>query len=481
MSVRVSPLFLNGRWVRTSEALEVRNPYGGKRIARVAQAGEDEIEAAIRSAQEAFRSFRKWASFERAELLQRIHREIEKEAEAFAQTIRLEAGKPITLARGEVTRTLLTLQTAAEEAKRFGGELLPLDLQPDSRGRTGLYRRFPIGPILAITPFNFPLNLVAHKVGPALACGNTVVLKPASKTPLSALRLAKACEKAGLPKGVLNVIPCSGQAIGQAVEDSRIKKISFTGSAQVGWGLKEVSGKKKITLELGGNAAAIVDRDADLKPAASRIARGAFAYAGQSCISVQRVLIHEKVYKAFLSHLLNASRKEAVLGDPVNPRVLVGPLIETATADRVEEWIKEAKRGGAKVLLGGRRRPGNFIEPTILANVRQNLSISCEEAFGPVALVEPFKDFSEALRRVNDSRFGLQAGVFTNTLDHVLEAYETLEVGGIMINDYPTYRTDSMPYGGTKESGFGREGIRYAIEEMTEPKLLVLRKSRWES
>lgn len=461
-------------------SLEVRNPYQGKVIARVAQAGEEEIDAAISAAEKAFVGLREWSSFERSELLWRIHAGIQEASETLARTIMLEAGKPISLARGEVTRSLHTFQTAAEETCRFGGDLLPLDLQPDSRGRSGLYRRFPIGPILAITPFNFPLNLVAHKVAPALAVGNSVVLKPASKTPLTALRLAKICEKAGLPKGVLNVVPCSSEVIGHAVRDPRIRMISFTGSAAVGWRLKEASGKKKVALELGGNAAVIVDENADLRPAASRIARGAFAYAGQSCISVQRILIHRKVYRRFVTYFVAAARKEAVMGKPANPKVIVGPLIEKETADRVEAWIGEARKSGAKVLLGGRRRPGNFIEPTILAHVGHRLSISCEEAFGPVALVEPVKDFDEAIRIANDSRFGLQYGVFTNTLDHVLEAYQRLEVGGMMINDYSTYRTDPMPYGGTKDSGFGREGIRYAMDEMTEPKLLVLRKSRWE-
>ena len=458
--------------------LEVRNPYGGKIIARVNLAGPKEIDDAISAAEGAFLSFREWASFERAELLQKIHAGIAKEAESLAQTIMRESGKPVSLARGEVQRTLHTFQTATEEARRFGGELLPLDLQPDSRGRSGLYRRFPIGPILAITPFNFPLNLVAHKVAPALAVGNTIVLKPATKAPLSALCLAKICGKAELPKGVLNVVVCSGDQMGRAMRDERIKMITFTGSAPVGWKLKGDSGKKKVALELGGNAAVIVDEDADLRPAAGRIARGAFAYAGQSCISVQRILVHRKVHSRFVRFFLEATRREIVMGNPANPKVLVGPLISKEAADRVESWIEEAKRKGAKVLLGGRRKPGNFIQPTVVTNVRHDLSINCQEAFGPIALVESVKNFEEAMRIANDSRYGLQYGVFTNSLDHTLEAFQKLEVGGVMINDYSTYRTDPMPYGGIKDSGFGREGVRYAMEEMTEPKLLVMRKSR---
>ncbi len=482
MTAKTPPLSQKTRTspASSSSQLEVRNPHNGKILARLKLATGKEIHQAIQSARSAFPKFRNWASFKRAELLWKIHGRIKKEADSLARLIMNEAGKPISLARGEVERTLQTFQTAAEEARRFGGDLIPLDLQPDSRGRIGLYRRFPIGPVLAITPFNFPLNLVAHKVAPAVAVGNTIILKPAEKTPLSALRLAEICREAGLPEGVLNEVVASPETISTAVADDRIKMLSFTGSVEIGWKLKALSGKKKVALELGGNAAAIVDEDADLEPAASRIARGAFAYAGQSCISVQRILIHEKVYQPFIRFLTEATQKEIKMGNPEDPEVLVGPLINEKTADRVEAWIEEAKQAGAKVLSGGRRFPGNFIEPTLLSNVRHDLSISCEEAFGPVALVESVKDFDEGVQAANDSRFGFQCGVFTNTLDHVLQAYQELEMGGIIINDYPTYRTDPMPYGGVKDSGFGREGVRYAMEEMTEPKLLVLRKSRWD-
>lgn len=459
------------------KTVEVRNPYGGRTVARVAWTGEREVKSHISEAEKAFTGFSRWASFERAALLQKIYGLIVKEREILARTIMQEAGKPISLARGEVERTLHTFQTAAEEARRLGGDLLPLDLQPDSRGRVGLYRRFPIGPLLAITPFNFPLNLAAHKVAPALASGNTVLLKPSTKTPLSALHLENICKKAGLPRGVLKVVVCNGEGIQPAVRDERIKMITFTGSAAVGWRLKELAGKKKVALELGGNAAVIVDHDADLKPAATRIVRGAFAYSGQSCISVQRILIHRKVYKTFVKYLRQATHRGVKMGNPEDPKVMMGPLIDKEAADRVEAWIKEARGRGARVLTGGRRRPGNFIEPTLLSHVPPELPIYSEEVFGPVALVEPIKDFDEGIQRANQSRFGLQCGVFTNTLDHVLAAYQRLEVGGVILNDYPTYRTDPMPYGGTKDSGFGREGIRYAMEEMTEPKLLVLRPS----
>lgn len=478
-SPRTEPLFLDGRWIRTGDSFPVRNPYNGRRVALVSEAGTPEVEQALEAAVRAFPVYRKWASFERSKLLWRIHGGIRKESEALARTICEESGKPISLARGEVERSLHTFETAAEEARRFGGDLLSLDLQPDSKGRFGLHRRFPIGPLLAITPFNFPLNLVCHKVAPALAVGNTVLLKPSTKTPLSALRLAKICEAAGVPEGVLNVLPCPPETIDSVLRDERIKMISFTGSAAVGWSLKERAGKKKVTLELGGNAAVIVDQDADLKPAAGRIARGAFAYAGQSCISVQRILIHKKMYRMFIRLFLTAVRQEIKMGDPKDPRVLVGPLIDEAARDRLLSWIDEAKREGAKALTGGKGRAGNFIEPTVLSHVRHGLSISSEEAFGPVATVEAIENFSEGITRANDSRFGLQCGVFTNTLDHLLEAYEFLEVGGVIVNDYPTYRTDPMPYGGTKDSGFGREGVRSAMEEMTEQKLLVMRNSRW--
>ena len=475
------PIFVAGKWIQTAGEISVRDPWTGKITARVSAAGEEEIEKAIRSAVEAFSRYRNWASFERAGLLQRIHDGVRKEAEPLAQLILRESGKPITLARGEVSRTLHTFQTAAEEARRFGGDLLPLDLQSDSRGRFGLYRRFPIGPVLAITPFNFPLNLAAHKVAPALAVGNAVLLKPAPQTPISVLRLARICEKAGLPPGVMSVLPAGPEAIRPAIKDPRIQMISFTGSAAVGWGLKEASGKKKVVLEMGGNAAVLVDQDADLKAAARRIARGAFVYAGQTCISVQRILIHQKVYAPFLRRFLSVTRKEIKTGNPRDPRVLAGPLINLEAVERVLSWIEEAKRAGAKILAGGRKRGKNFIEPTVLEKVPHGLPLSGQEVFGPVVLVEPVENFSEAVRRANDTRYGLQCGVFTNTLDHVLEAYEKLDVGGVMINDYSTYRSDPMPYGGTKDSGFGREGVRYAMEEMTEPKLLVVRKSRWEN
>lgn len=475
------PIFVAGKWIQTAGEISVRDPWTGKITARVSAAGEEEIEKAIGSAVEAFARFRSWASFERAELLERIHDGIRKEAEGLARLILRESGKPITLARGEVERTLHTFRTASEEARRFGGDLLPLDLQRDSRGRFGLYRRFPIGPVLAITPFNFPLNLAAHKVAPALAVGNPVLLKPAPQTPLSVLRLAEICERAGLPPGVLSVLPAFPEVLRPAVKDSRIKMISFTGSAAVGWALKEASGKKKVLLEMGGNAACLVDSDADLKPAARRIARGAFVYAGQTCISVQRILIQQKVYRSFLRHFLSVVRQEIKTGNPRDPKVLAGPLIHPEAVERILSWIDEAKRAGAKILAGGRRKGKNFIEPTVLERVPHELPLSCEEAFGPVVSVEPFKNFSEGVRTANDSRYGLQCGVFTNTLDHLLEAYEELEVGGVIANDYPTYRTDPMPYGGMKDSGFGREGVRYAMEEMTEPKLLVVRKSRWEN
>jgi glyceraldehyde-3-phosphate dehydrogenase (NADP+) len=390
-----------------------------------------------------------------------------------AETIVSEAGKPITYAEGEVDRCILTFSIAEEEAKRIGGEVIPLDITAAAAGRTGITRRFPIGPIAAITPFNFPLNLVAHKVAPALAAGNTVVVRPASQTPFSSLILGRICMEAGVPKGAINVVPSPVAVAQKLLTDERIKKISFTGSDEVGWGLKDKCGKKKITLELGGNAAVIVHSDCDLDFAAERIAVGSFAYAGQICISIQRIYVEEAIFAVFKKRFLRAIKEKIGVGDPRKRTTVVGPMIDAASADRVMEWIQEAKDGGAKVPCGGKRKR-NVIQPTVLTNVDPRMKISCREAFGPVVTLDAYRDFEEALNRVNDSVYGLQAGVFTRDIRRIHSAFCELDVGGVIINDYPTFRVDNMPYGGVKNSGMGREGVKYAIEEMTELKLLVL-------
>jgi glyceraldehyde-3-phosphate dehydrogenase (NADP+) len=412
------------------------------------------------------------AGYERQAILRAISEGIGKRREEFAHLIALEAGKPIRTARAEVDRAVFTFAVAAEEATRIGGEWLPLDWQASTAGRAGIIRRFALGPILAITPFNFPLNLVAHKVAPAIAAGCTTVLKPAPQTPLTSLLLAEVCEQAGLPAGALNVLPLANQEAEKLVGDDRLKMLTFTGSVPVGWALKGKSGKKKVTLELGGNAAVIVHCDADVDVAADRCVVGGFSYAGQSCISVQRIYVQRSIQEQFLARLLAGVRKLQV-GDPLNEATDVGPMISEEAARRAASWIEEAVAGGAKLHAGGKRE-GAVLQPTVLTNVRAEMKVSCEEVFAPVVIIESYDEFADAIRRVNDSPFGLQAGIFTRDSKLLFSAFENLEVGGVIVGDMSAFRIDHMPYGGVKDSGIGREGLRYAIEEMTEPRILVL-------
>jgi glyceraldehyde-3-phosphate dehydrogenase (NADP+) len=397
---------------------------------------------------------------------------LESAREKFARLITSETGKPISYSRSEVDRSIFTFRYASEEAKRIGGDVLPLDLAPHSRGRLGILRRFPLGPIAAITPFNFPLNLVAHKLAPAIAVGNCFLLKPSSNSPLVSLLLGELLVESGYPEQAINILPCSGSEAEQLIMDERIKLVSFTGSPVVGWPLKGRAGKKKVTLELGGNAAVIVDEGVEIPSVAKRIALGAFGNAGQSCIAVQRVYVHSSLHKDFLTQLVDAAR-DTKMGDPFDEATVIGPMINETAAAQIEEWIQEAVTSGAQVRCGGKRVKA-MVEPTVLTNVSPDARISCQEAFAPVITVDEFEKIDEAIERANHSDFGLQAVVFTNNFDHILTAYRLLEVGGVVINDYPTFRIDSMPYGGVKDSGFGREGLKYAIEEMTEPKLLVI-------
>ena len=383
-----------------------------------------------------------------------------------------EAGKPIKAARTEVERAIFTFNVAAEESTRIYGEYLPLDWQEFTAGRWGIVRRFPLGPIAGITPFNFPLNLVAHKVAPAIAAGCPMVLKPAPQTPLTALLLAEAVQQAGWPDGGLNVLPLSNEDAGLLVTDERIKLISFTGSAAVGWQIKKNCGKKKVVLELGGNAGVIVHSDADLAYAADRCVVGGFAYAGQTCISVQRILVERSVCGKFTDLLLEGVKKLKT-GDPLDESTDLGPLIRESDAVRASDWIQEAVRGGARLLCGGQRQ-GPVLEPTVLTGTRPEMKVNCQEIFAPVVTVEPYDDFNQALKQINNSPYGLQAGLFTRDAKLIFNAYEELEVGGLIAGDVPAFRIDHMPYGGVKDSGLGREGLRYAIEEMTEPKLLVM-------
>src|SRR6202045_2542022 len=463
---------LDGKWIEQGEQVEIRAPYDGSVVGRVFQARREHVEAAIAAAVKAFGTTRRLPAFERQRVLRRVAENITHRKEEFAHTLAQEAGKPIKAARSEVERTIFTFNVAAEESTRIYGEYLPLDWQEYTAGRWGIVKRFPIGPIAGITPFNFPLNLVAHKVAPAIAAGCPMVLKPAPQTPLCSLLLAECVQHAGWPDGGLNVLPLSNEDAGLLVTDDRIKLISFTGSVPVGWDIKRRAGKKKVVLELGGNAAVIVHSDADLDYAAERCVNGGFGYAGQTCISVQRILVEHSVYGKF-TDLLVEGVKKLKLGDPLDPSTDVGPLIRESDAIRTINWIDEAVRSGARLLCGGGRR-NLVVEPTVLTGTKPEMKVNCQEVFAPVVTVEPYRNFDDALRQVNHSAYGMQAGIFTRDAKLMFQAYEELEVGGVIAGDVPSFRIDQMPYGGVKDSGFGREGLRYAIEEMTEPKLMVM-------
>jgi glyceraldehyde-3-phosphate dehydrogenase (NADP+) len=450
----------------------VHDPFTGKLLAEVSQASEADAEAAIQSTVEAAKPMAALPSHSRYQLLQHIAASLHERREEFARLMTGEAGKPISDARREVARAVQTFTVAAEEAKRIGGEVVPLDWTPGTDSHFGILRRFPIGPILGITPFNFPLNLVAHKVAPALAAGNPILIKPAPQAPMTALLLGEVALDAGIPPGGLNVLPCENQVAERLVTDPRFKLLSFTGSAAVGWRLKEKCGKKKVVLELGGNAGVIIEPDADLDFAAQRCATGAFGYAGQTCISVQRILVHQSIADLFTTKLLlQVARLKS--GDPGDEGTVVGPLIDQKAANRVGAWIEEAVSQGARVLLGGKRM-GSVFEATVLSNVTPAMKVSCEEVFGPVVSVTPYRRFEEAIEALNESNYGLQAGVFTRDINKVFQAFRHLEVGAVLANEIPTFRADHMPYGGVKDSGIGREGLQAAIEEMTEPRFLVL-------
>jgi acyl-CoA reductase-like NAD-dependent aldehyde dehydrogenase len=474
-TVKTRPFLLAGEWRETGSTREVIQPWDGEPFAAVHIPSAQDVEEATAAAVPAFDRTRRLPSHERASFCRHVARRLEEEKERLALDLAREAGKPISLARGEVGRAVLTFNTAAEEATRVHGELLSLDVLPDAEGVIGITRRFPLGPVAAITPFNFPLNLVAHKLAPAIAAGCPVVLKPASATPLSALNLAELIMETGWPRGALSVLPCPATTAAPLVEDPRFKLITFTGSADVGWGIKTRAGKKRVALELGGNAAAVIDADADLEHAAKRCAAGGFAYAGQSCISVQRIFVHKEVEARF-AELFVKRVEELKTGDPLDPQTLVGPLITRGDAERIETWVNEAVAEGARLLTGG-RRDGSYYLPTVLADVDPSMKVSCREVFGPVVVLHTFETWEEALSGVNDSDFGLQAGIFTRDINKVLEAWAEIDVGGLVVNDMPTYRVDPMPYGGAKDSGTGREGPRYAIEEMTEIRLMLVRRS----
>ncbi|MBB3108642.1 acyl-CoA reductase-like NAD-dependent aldehyde dehydrogenase [Paenibacillus phyllosphaerae] len=469
-------LLIGGREVETTRYTPLIAPYSKETIAEIADGGLEEANLAIEAAAAAKPLMRKMPAHKRAAILEKLARLLTERREEAARLIAREAAKPLKAAYGEVDRTIQTYQFAAEEAKRIHGETIPLDAAPGGEGRFGYTVREPIGVVGAITPFNFPMNLVAHKLGPAIASGNTIVLKPAPQTPLSAYFIADLLKEAGLPDGALNVITGDGKLLGEKiVTDPRVGMITFTGSAGVGTSIRAMAGLKRVTLELGSNAAVIIDRGTDLDTIVPRCAVGAFSNQGQVCISLQRIYVMEEAYEAFVEKFVAAVQALKV-GDPLDADTDVSALIADREAARALDWIEEARSLGASVACGGTAENG-VLQPTVLLNVPSPAQVSCKEVFAPVVLINKVNSIEEAIERVNDSSFGLQAGIYTNDLKTAMDAAEQLHVGGVMINDIPTFRVDHMPYGGVKESGIGREGIKYAIEDMTELKLVIFNRN----
>jgi len=458
---------------RSKKELSVADKYSGETLAALSLIDDGQMEEAIESSLQGFDALRSLSTGERRELLKKFYSLIEKNKEALVDLVVAEAGKPIGYAKAEVERTLSTLEHSIELMRTFGGEQIPMDFD-GGVGKTALTQRFPKGVIACISPFNFPLNLAMHKIAPAIAVGCSVLLKPSPYTPLTSLALANFAVEAGFPAGAFNVVLCENEVSELMVKDSRIAHLSFTGSPQVGWMLKNICGKKSVTLELGGNAAVIIDETSDLQVAAESVANGAFLYAGQICISTQRILVESSIYEDFKDRLVVAMEKVNV-GDPKETKNSVGPLIDSLHLKRIEEWVNEAVDSGAHLLAGGKilDQKHNLYSPTLLENVSKDQKVCSEEIFGPVAVMASFGSFEEALSEVNDSNFGLQAGVFTSDINRMKQAFQNLEVGGVMINNVPGFRIDHMPYGGIKDSGLGREGTRYVMEEFTEPRLLI--------
>jgi acyl-CoA reductase-like NAD-dependent aldehyde dehydrogenase len=467
------PFFLANKAEQPNSELLVTNKYSGEVATRVALARPADIDRAIAAAVEAAEPMAKMPPYERQAVLNHCVKRFEERFEELAVALCIEAGKPIKDARGEVSRLIDTFRIASEESVRIGGEVMNLEIAPRAKGYRGMYKRVPIGPCSFISPFKFPLNLAAHKIAPAIAAGCPFVMKPASRTPIGALMIGEALAETSLPPGAFSILPCSRDGADLFTVDDRFKLLSFTGSPDVGWDLKARAGKKPVVLELGGNAAVIVDADADIEDAVNRVVFGAFYQSGQSCIGVQRIIVHEDIYAEFQARLV-AATSVLVAGDPRDEDTFIGPMIAESEAIRLENWIGEALEQGATLLCGGSRE-GAMLEATLLENVPTSATICTHEAFGPVAVLSSFTDFDLALAQVNDSEFGLQAGIFTRDLYKMNQAWDTLEVGGVVIGDVPSWRVDNMPYGGVKDSGIGREGVRFAIEDMTELRLLVIR------
>lgn len=475
MSARRLPLVVAGQAWEDGEFRAVKNPWNGETLAEVAWGNSQALESAIAGAAAAAPAMRRASRGERSLWCQKIAAGLESRLEEFAQTLSAESGKPIRFARDEVRRAVSTFTFASNEALRFGGEFVPLDVGVASAGYHGVSQRFGAGPVAAITPFNFPLNLVAHKVAPALAVGNPVILKPAPATPLTALLLTELVLQSGVPAAGFSCLNLNICDIERLTDDPRVPIVSFTGSGAVGWAIKARIPQKKVILELGGNASVIVHSDANLEHAIPRIAAGGYAYAGQVCISVQHILVHRPIHEEFAQRY-TAEVARLSVGDPTLESTVIGPMIRPQEVDRLQQWTDEAVAAGAQVMLGGKSRPPCF-EPTILAGVPNSVRLSREEVFGPITTVDAYDSFAEAVTRVNRSAYGLQVGVFTRDLERVMNSWESLEVGAVIVNDFPTFRVDNMPYGGIKKSGFGREGVAYAMEEMSEPRLLVINRN----
>ncbi|WP_420590539.1 aldehyde dehydrogenase family protein [Bacterioplanoides sp.] len=478
MLAKSYPYYLANKAVFANEDLEVTDKYSGEVATRVALADAAVIDKAIAAADASQEALRKMAPYERQAILNHCVKRFEERFEEMAQALCVEAGKPIKDARGEVGRLIDTFRVAAEESVRMNGEVMNLEVAPRARGYSGMYKRVPIGPCSFISPFNFPLNLAAHKVAPALAVGCPFVLKPASRTPIGALIIGEILAETDLPEGAFSILPCSRDGADLFTTDDRLKLLSFTGSPDVGWDLKARAGKKPVVLELGGNAACIVDEDTsvengDLNDAIERIIFGAFYQSGQSCIGVQRIMVHESLYEPFKAEFVRKVG-ELKMGDPKDEETFIGPMISLSEANRLKGWIDEAQQLGGNLLVGG-NQDGAMLEATVLENVPANAQLNTEEAFGPAAILSSFSDFDDALAQVNDSKFGLQAGIFTKDIYKIQKAWDELEVGGVVIGDVPSWRVDNMPYGGVKDSGVGREGIKFAMEDMTELRLLVIR------
>jgi acyl-CoA reductase-like NAD-dependent aldehyde dehydrogenase len=469
MSTR--PFYIAGDWRTGEGTLDVQSPWDDSVVATLGVPTDADVEEAVQKAADTFRESQHLPTHVRSEALMHISRCIGERVDEMGELVAREGGKPVKWATIEVTRAISTFRWAAEESRRMNGEFLSLDTEASLGSRAGIIRRFPFGPVLGISPFNFPVNLVAHKVAPALAVGAPIVIKPAGVTPLGALALAELFDETDLPKGMLSILPISSDRAQRLVEDRRFKKLTFTGSG-IGWTLKGLDPRKHVTLELGGNAGVIVHSDADLDHAAARVAVGGYYQAGQSCISVQRVFIQSEVYEDFVARLVKQVDSLKV-GDPLDPTVDVGPVIDRGALERIDAWVKEAVSEGAEILTGGRREDPVYY-PTVLANTTPDMKVRCEEVFGPVIAVEKYETFEEALAQVNDSPYGLQAGVFTSNIERAMLAHRELQVGGVIVNDVSAFRADQMPYGGSKESGYGREGLRFAMDEMTEPRIMVL-------